>query len=87
MSTENAEGVYFRLSRAFWGELYAIREGSFEGLSIDTVFALGEALGIVAKAKALVGRDIDEARREHGEAGSVGDDADRRHDADAPGAG
>jgi hypothetical protein len=31
-------------------------------LNADTAFACGEALGIISKAKALVGRDID-ARR------------------------
>lgn len=30
-------------------------------LKMDTVFALGETLGVIMKAKALVGRDIDDA--------------------------
>ena len=33
----------------------------------DTAFAIGEATGILAKAKALVGRDIDDAARRGGE--------------------
>lgn len=33
-----------------------------EGLSSDTVFAIGEAAGIASRAKALVARDIDDAK-------------------------
>lgn len=33
-----------------------------EGLSSDTVFAIGEAVGVVSRAKDLVGRCIDDAR-------------------------
>lgn len=33
-----------------------------EGLSIDTMFALGLATGHISKAKALLGRDIDDCR-------------------------
>jgi hypothetical protein len=35
-----------------------------DGVSSDTLFALGEAAGIVAKVKALLGRDIDQAVRD-----------------------
>lgn len=35
-----------------------------EGIGSDTAFAIGEAAGILSKAKALVGRDIDDARRQ-----------------------
>ena len=42
----------------------------------DTSFGCGEALGALSKAKALVGRDIDDAlaraRAAEGETGSVG---------------
>jgi hypothetical protein len=31
-------------------------------LKMDTVFALGETLGVIMKAKALIGRDIDDAK-------------------------
>lgn len=31
-------------------------------VSPDTAFAIGNALGVIEKAKALVGRDIDQAR-------------------------
>ena len=36
--------------------------GNLQGWPTDTVFALGEAAGIIAKAKALVGRDIDDKK-------------------------
>ena len=32
----------------------------------DTAFALGEALGTIAKAKALVGRDVDQLKSRQG---------------------
>lgn len=32
-------------------------------ISSDTAYAIGEAGGILSKAKALVGRDIDDQRR------------------------
>lgn len=34
-----------------------------EGASPDTFFAFGEAIGTISKAKALLGRDIDDRRR------------------------
>jgi len=41
--------------------LLGIREGGLHHNCLtDTAFALGEALGTILKAKALVGRDIDE---------------------------
>jgi hypothetical protein len=41
-------------------------------VGMDTLFACGEALGIVAKAKALAGRDIDrETEATDEEAGSI----------------
>lgn len=33
------------------------------GASSDTYFALGEAAGVISKAKGLLGRDIDDATR------------------------
>lgn len=33
-------------------------------ISSDTAFAFGQALGAIDKAKTLVGRDIDDCRRE-----------------------
>jgi hypothetical protein len=49
--------------RALHGEL-----GS--DVSPDTAFAIGEALGVISRAKALVGRDIDDGRK-RGEAGDA----------------
>lgn len=55
------EQVHETLEIAF--ETLAELRGQLEGdLRTDTAFALGEALGTVFKAKALVGRDIDDAR-------------------------
>jgi hypothetical protein len=43
-------------------ELYA--DGAPAGLGMDTALAIGEAAGIISKAKAMIGRDIDDAERE-----------------------
>jgi hypothetical protein len=67
--TLNAESVHETLKIAF-EELVRV-SGNFEGLKMDTVFALGEALGILSKAKALVGRDVDDARERNEEAGPI----------------
>jgi hypothetical protein len=37
--------------------------GITSGISPDTAMAIGEAMGAIRKAKALVGRDIDDAER------------------------
>jgi hypothetical protein len=37
----------------------AALHGQMDGVSTDTAFAIGEALGTLGKAKGLVGRDID----------------------------
>jgi hypothetical protein len=37
--------------------------GNVETVSTDSAYAIGECTGLVAKAKALVGRDIDNDRR------------------------
>jgi hypothetical protein len=75
------EEIYARLGVAFaaLGEARGNLDGS---VRLDTAFALGEAIGLVAKAKALVGRDIDD-----GKAGRAGDDAACGHGEDASGAG
>jgi hypothetical protein len=37
--------------------------GNVETVSSDSVFAIGQSLGMLSQAKALVGRDVDDARR------------------------
>jgi len=49
-------------------EIDRVRSGMPDGMSTDTAHAVGLAQGTVAKAKALVGRDIDDAKAT-GEAG------------------
>ncbi|HXI78177.1 MAG TPA: hypothetical protein VNH21_13630 [Steroidobacteraceae bacterium] len=55
-------------------ELHAILQAAFDalaalqgrvpgGISADTAFAVGVATGQIAKAKALVGRDIDDLEK------------------------
>lgn len=57
VSLEKANEILGRIM----GELYDLKELLFEGAaSSETFFAVGEATGIVAKAKASVRRDIDE---------------------------
>ena len=55
------EEIYKRLLEAFGllGDMYGNLDGA---IKVDTAFALGEALGVVSKAKALVGRDIDDEK-------------------------
>ena len=50
--------LFDSLQRAF-EDLATYRGALPDGISTDTAFAIGEALGVIAKAKALVGRDID----------------------------
>jgi hypothetical protein len=51
--------VHETLRQAF-EKVLGLSEGEWpDGLSQDSVFAIGEAIGILSKAKALVGRDID----------------------------
>jgi hypothetical protein len=40
----------------------AALHGQCDGVSLDTAFAIGEALGTLGKAKGLVGRDIDQGQ-------------------------
>jgi hypothetical protein len=47
------------LNRAF--EKLEVDPSAFPSIGIDTAFAIGYAIGVTLKAKALVGRDIDEA--------------------------
>jgi hypothetical protein len=76
------EQIYVRVEVAF-DALYAVR-GNLDGsIRLDTALALGEALGVVERAKALVERDLDG----EGDAGRAGDDAAREHGEDASGAG
>jgi hypothetical protein len=58
--SQNAKDIHRTLQIVF-EELLRVAQ-NFDGLKMDTVFALGEAMGFVSKAKALVGRDIDDAR-------------------------
>lgn len=39
-------------------------EMPIKGISPDTIFALGQAVGIIEKVKGLLGRDIDDLDRE-----------------------
>ena len=57
--------------------IYRVLQAAFDGIEEvkgaicagellpDTVFACGEALGVIAKAKALVGRDIDDVTKDN----------------------
>ena len=51
------EAIHKVLSIAF--SQIAVLHGQIDDVSPDTAFAIGEALGLIEKAKALVGRDID----------------------------
>jgi hypothetical protein len=52
--------IHKRLQTAF--EALAPIFGQLEGdMRADTAFAIGELTGLIAKVKALVGRDIDDA--------------------------
>lgn len=61
------EVVHGILQVAFDGLSQMSRAGAPVGISIDTAFACGEVTGLLAKAKALLGRDIDDARRQEAE--------------------
>jgi hypothetical protein len=52
--------IHATLQRAY--DEVATLYRNVDGVSPDTAFAIGEALGVLSKAKALVGRDIDQAR-------------------------
>jgi hypothetical protein len=59
--SKTLEEVHKSLQQAF--DILAVMYGNIPPMSTDTAFALGEATGLIAKAKALVGRDIDDARK------------------------
>ena len=48
------------LQQAF--DAVAALHGQIDGVSPDTAFAIGEALGTLGKAKALLGHDIDQGQ-------------------------
>jgi hypothetical protein len=56
--TPNA--IYSLLQQAY-AAVAQVHRQDLSGVRHDTTFALGEALGYIAKAKALVGRDIADA--------------------------
>lgn len=56
------EEIHAILQTAF-DSLHALRFVPFPDLSMDTFLALRMAIGQIDKAKGLVGRDIDDARR------------------------
>lgn len=60
MSDMTKPDIHKVLQQAY-DQLLALH-GKVHCLSSDTVFAIGEATGILSKAKALVGRDIDNER-------------------------
>lgn len=48
--------------RASYDAMLRVREaGMPDGVGSDTAFAIGEATGVLSKAKGLLGRDIDDA--------------------------
>jgi hypothetical protein len=52
-----------RLAIMRTGLISAANDRFPKGVSSDTIFAIGQLIGQIDKAKALMGRDIDEARR------------------------
>lgn len=54
--------VHAVLQKGF-DEIVTLRGHIGNDLGNDTAFAIGESLGMIARAKALVGRDIDDAAR------------------------
>jgi hypothetical protein len=57
--SEEAKGAHATLVKAY--ELVISMRVVVSGLSPDTAFAIGEAAGALSKARALLGRDIDQA--------------------------
>ena len=53
-----AQEIHVELARAYL--ILAALYGRIDGVSCDSAFAIGEATGVLAKAKALVGRDVDQ---------------------------
>ena len=66
MATEKEEALkrVHEMLHAAHDEVENIRRSlHIDHLSPDSAFAIGHALGVIERAKALVGRDIDDARR------------------------
>jgi hypothetical protein len=65
--TKNMEAVHAILNAAYEA-IGQLKSGNHErlldGLGSDTLVAIGYAMGSIGKAKAMVGRDIDDARRD-----------------------
>jgi hypothetical protein len=57
--SEEAKSAHATLVKAF--DLVISTRLVVAGLSADTAFAIGEAAGALSKARALLGRDIDQA--------------------------
>lgn len=57
--TKEAEAAHAVLNKAF--DTILTCRPALSGVSPDTAFAIGEALGAISKARALLGRDIDQA--------------------------
>jgi hypothetical protein len=49
--------------QAAFDQIHKLTKEDLNGISTDTIMAIGYALGCVSKAKALVGRDIDDEKR------------------------
>jgi hypothetical protein len=62
ISLAELKAMHLRLNEIF-GELINLGR-SMQGGQSDTVFAMGLAAGSVSRAKALVGRDIDDTASE-----------------------
>ena len=61
MSVDRLKAVHGKLRTALHEVLET--KDMLDGASTDTLLAIGEALGIISKAKGLLGRDIDQASR------------------------
>jgi hypothetical protein len=55
--------IHRQLTIAFEALMEFPGAGFTAAVSVDTVFACGEALGIVMKAKALASRDVDDMKK------------------------
>jgi hypothetical protein len=51
--------IHAVLQQAF-ADVAALHGQMPDGIGVDTAFAIGEALGVISKAKSLVGRDVDD---------------------------
>jgi hypothetical protein len=62
IDTTDLEKAHEILGR-IWDESIDLKP-LLKGASSDVLFALGQALGSIGTARALIGRDIDKARRQ-----------------------